>query len=118
MTQYVEQYDAYASQVTTWATLKNMSVGGNLAVGGTLAVTGAVALTAGLTIGGTLVGGRQAVTASGGTTRILTAANSGSLNLFDSAAGITYTLPAPSVGFWNNQLRNDICRNEYSVYNQ
>jgi hypothetical protein len=38
------------------------------------------------------------IVASGGTTRTLTAASSGSTNLFDSAAGITYTLPAPVVG--------------------
>lgn len=35
---------------------------------------------------------------SGGTTRTLVAGGSGSINLFDSAAGITYTLPAPVVG--------------------
>lgn len=40
----------------------------------------------------------DAPVASGGTTRVLTAAGSGSENLFDSAAGITYTLPAPVVG--------------------
>ena len=39
-----------------------------------------------------------AVVASGGVTRVLLAASSGSTNLFDSAAGITYTLPAPVVG--------------------
>jgi hypothetical protein len=54
--------------------------------------------TAGLVNTGTSTGGKRAVTASGGTTRTLTAANSGSVNLFDSAAGITYTLPAPVVG--------------------
>lgn len=47
---------------------------------------------------GTSTGGKRAVTASGGTARTLTAAGSGSVNLFDSAAGITYTLPAPVVG--------------------
>lgn len=46
----------------------------------------------------TITGKTTPVTASGGTTRTLTAANSGSTNLFDSAAGITYTLPAPVVG--------------------
>ena len=41
----------------------------------------------------------EVVTASGGTTRVLTSATSGSINLFDSAsAGILYTLPAPVVG--------------------
>lgn len=38
------------------------------------------------------------VTASGGATRILTAADSGGIFLFDSAAGVVYTLPAPTVG--------------------
>lgn len=42
---------------------------------------------------------KDAVTASGGTTRVLTSASSGSINLFDSAtAGILYTLPVPAVG--------------------
>ena len=51
---------------------------------------------------GTSTGGKAAVTASGGTTRTLTAAGSSSYNLFDSAAGITYTLPAPVVGLVYN----------------
>lgn len=50
--------------------------------------------------------GGGAVVASGGTTRTLVAGGSGTTNLFDSAAGITYTLPAPVVGlvynfFWS-----------------
>lgn len=53
---------------------------------------------------GTSTGSKAAVTASGGTTRTLTAANSSSYNLFDSAAGITYTLPAPVVGLTYNFL--------------
>jgi hypothetical protein len=44
------------------------------------------------------VAGSGQVVASGGTARTLTAADNGSTNLFDSAAGITYTLPAPVVG--------------------
>lgn len=54
---------------------------------------GAMALNA-----GGLTGIKPAVTASGGTARTLLAADSGSLNKFDSAAGITYTLPSPVVG--------------------
>ena len=45
-----------------------------------------------------VIGSTRDVDASGGTTRTLTAATSGSVNLFDSAAGITYTLPTPVVG--------------------
>lgn len=53
------------------------------------------------TITGAITTGRTIpVTASGGTTRTLTAPNSGSINLFDSAAGITYTLPTPAVGLY------------------
>lgn len=51
---------------------------------------------------GTSTGSKAAVTASGGTTRTLTAGGSSSYNLFDSAAGITYTLPAPVVGLTFN----------------
>lgn len=38
------------------------------------------------------------LTASGGATRTLTAAESGSVQLFDAATSITYTLPTPAVG--------------------
>lgn len=49
----------------------------------------------------TLTAKSVAVTASGGATRLLTAAGSGSVNLFDAASGITYTLPAnPTVGLY------------------
>lgn len=54
--------------------------------------------TTGIINTGTTTGGKNAIMPSGGTTRTLTAANSGSVNLFDSAAGITYTLPTPVVG--------------------
>lgn len=47
-----------------------------------------------------LVGLTRPVTASGGATRTLTAANSGSMNLFDAATGVAYTLPSPVVGLW------------------
>jgi hypothetical protein len=38
------------------------------------------------------------VTASGGATRTLTPGESGSVNLFDAATGVVYTLPTPVVG--------------------
>lgn len=41
---------------------------------------------------------REPVTASGGATRTLLATDSGSMNLFDAATGIAYTLPTPAVG--------------------
>lgn len=50
-----------------------------------------------ITVGGTV----NAPVASGGTARTLAAADSGSVNLFDSAAGITYTLPAVPVAGMN-----------------
>ena len=63
---------------------------GNTAIPGNLAVTG------------TITGPRSVnVLASSGNTTI-TAATSGSTRLFDSAAGITYTLPAPVVGLTYN----------------
>ena len=48
---------------------------------------------------GSIVRGQHlAVTASGGATRTLTQRESGGVFLFDSAAGVVYTLPAPSIG--------------------
>lgn len=46
----------------------------------------------------TLKANSEAAVASGGATRVLTAANSGSVNLFDAATGIAYTLPVPVAG--------------------
>lgn len=46
----------------------------------------------------TIKANSEAAVASGGAARTLTAANSGSMNLFDAATTITYTLPAPVVG--------------------
>lgn len=79
---YIELYNPEVSQAGGIRTKKNIVLAGTAA----------------------LVGQKEVVTASGGTTRTLTAANSGSLNLFDSAAGITYTLPAPVVN-----LQYDFC---------
>lgn len=44
------------------------------------------------------VAGGMGVTVSGGASRTLTAATSGSINLFNAATSITYTLPAAVVG--------------------
>lgn len=71
----------------------------------TLGTVSAGAVTAtSLTNTGTTTGGKLAVTASGGATRTLTAANSGSVNLFDAATSIAYTLPAPAVGLYYDFL--------------
>jgi hypothetical protein len=52
-----------------------------------------------------ITGNAVAVTASGGATRLLTLANSGSVNLFDAATGIAYTLPAsPPIGVYYDFL--------------
>lgn len=67
--------------------------------GSTLSVTGATTLSS-VQMSSTLVGQKEKVVASGGTTRTLTAADSGSVNLFDSAAGIAYTLPPTAVGLY------------------
>ena len=94
-------------------TNKNVTIGGSSVIdaSGSTGVfktsTGAVTIGTGtVTISGPLVltsttpliGNTQAVTASGGATRTLTAANSGSLNLFDAATGVAYTLPTPAAG--------------------
>ena len=48
---------------------------------------------------GSIVRGQHVgVTASGAATRTLTQRESGGIFLFDSAAGVVYTLPAPSIG--------------------
>lgn len=72
---------------------------------GATAFTGAITMSSTLAVSGvtSLTGNVLAshvVTASGGTTRTLLAANTGSINQFDSAAGITYTLPVPAVGLY------------------
>ena len=87
MTYNIEGYDPAAQGQTTWATSKNMSVGG------TLAVTGATTFTGAITQKPNFISGSAA-------TVTLTAAQSGSVALFDRAAGIIYTLPAPAVGLY------------------
>lgn len=53
-----------------------------------------------VTLGGKLIGGKVAVVSGQGATATLTAAQTGSAVLFDRAAGIVYTLPAPAVGMY------------------
>ncbi len=62
--------------------------------GGNATFNGNVVLAAGKTITG---GGNSLISGSGATVT-LTAAQSGSVVLFDRAAGIVFTLPAPAVG--------------------
>lgn len=97
----------YAPALAYGATVSDAgeTVTGNVTVSGTLGVTGVATFTSAPVFTAAPTGQfKLSATASGGTTRTLTAANSGSLNLFDSAAGITYTLPAPSVGLYYDFL--------------
>jgi len=78
---------------------------GNATVPGTLAVTGVATFTAAPVFTAAPTGPvKVPITASGGATRTLIAANSGSVNLFDAATSITYTLPAPAVGLYYDFL--------------
>lgn len=63
---------------------------------GTTTLNGNIVVAAGKSISG----GIQNVISGSGATVTLTAAQSGSLVLFDRAAGIIFTLPAPTVGLW------------------
>ena len=70
------------------------------AVSGTTGTfTGALA-SAGLVSTAAIAGPRTVISGQGAGPIILTAAQSGALCLFDRAAGIIYTLPAPVVGLW------------------
>lgn len=68
--------------------VKDVDVSGNQTIAGTLVVTGTV--TSGANVANVISGSGATVT--------LTAAQTGSLVLFDRAAGIIFTLPAPVVG--------------------
>lgn len=67
---------------------------GNTAIAGTLDVTGATALAGAVTQKAAVISG------SGAGPVALTAAQSGSVVLFDRAAGTIYTLPTPAVGLY------------------
>lgn len=70
------------------------TITGNMSVSGTSTFTGAATFTAAPVFNGGRV--NNVLASSGNTT--LTAAMSGSTLLFDSASGVTYTLPTPAVG--------------------
>lgn len=113
MTRYIEHFVPVV-QYHGLNTQKAVSLESTLAVTGATTLTGAVTANGGITVGGasTFTSGTGAVTLSGpvtqkanvisgsGATVTLTAAQSGSTVLFDRAAGIIYTLPAPVVGLW------------------
>lgn len=86
-------------------TAKNITTTGNLSVTGTSTLTGVATFTAAPVFTAAPTGqAKVPVTASGGAARTLTAANSGSVNLFDAATSIAYTLPAPVVGLYYDFL--------------
>lgn len=98
MTQYIEYFDPNIAQ-NGLNTQKAVRLESTLAVIGVATFTAAPVFTAAPT--GPV---KLPVTASGGSARTLTAAASGSVNLFDAATSITYTLPAPAVGLYYDFL--------------
>lgn len=85
MAQKLEQMMNEFRYPTSIATDKDVVLGGNLTVAGITTLSG----------GST---SKSNVVSGSGATATLTAAQSGSTVLFDRAAGIIYTLPAPSPG--------------------
>ncbi len=84
----IESYNEGVRAVGTLATSLPVELASTLAVTGVATFAAVPVFSAGQT---------SSVLASSGNTTV-TAATSGSTRLFDSAAGITYTLPAPAVG--------------------
>lgn len=80
----VQQNGGIATALPT--TLVDATLSGNLTVAGSV------------TYSGTTMGGKRTIVSGSASTVTLTAAQSSSVCLFDSAAGIVYTLPAPVVG--------------------
>lgn len=84
-------------------TAKAATLGSTLAVDGavtlasTLAVTGAATFSSSIAATGAITGKKNVVSGSGATVT-LTAAQSGSVCLFDRAAGIVFTLPTAAAG--------------------
>lgn len=92
MSLYAEQYDGgYIQQAGGFYTQKP------IVTESTLAVTGATTLSGAVTQKANLISGS-------GATVTLTAAQSGSIALFDRAAGIVFTLPSPAVGLYYDFL--------------
>lgn len=83
----------FADQVITKLPVVLSGTSANLTVGGNLSVTGTTTFSGATTQKAKVISGQ-------GATVTLTAAQSGSVCLFDRAAGIVYTLPAPAVGLY------------------
>lgn len=91
--------DFYPGLRDGWNFSKAVTMDSTLAVTGVATFTAAPVFTAAPT--GPI---KVPVTASGGATRTLAASTSGSVNLFDAATSIAYTLPAPVVGLYYDFL--------------
>lgn len=95
---YQENYNPAEKQARSFETKLPVSLVGTaatLSVGGTSVFTGVATFTAAPVFSG---GRTPNIISGSGATVQLTAAQSGSLVLFDRAAGIVFTLPAPQVG--------------------
>lgn len=91
---------------------------GAVTLGGNTTVSGAGTFTSGtgaVTLSGAVTQKANVVSGSGATVT-LTAAQSGSTVLFDRAAGIVFTLPAPAVGMYFNFYTSvTVTSNNYKV---
>ena len=94
---YLENYDPAVLQngiITNKPAVFGSTVAtGSQTITGTMAVSGATTLSGAVTQKANVISGQ-------GATATLTAAQSGSVVLFDRAAGIVFTLPAPAVGIY------------------
>lgn len=85
------------------------------AVFGSTVSTGALSVTS-LVNTGTSMGSRSNIISGSGATVTLTSAQAGSTALFDRAAGIVYTLPAPQTGMVFNFVATvSVTTNSYKV---
>lgn len=108
MTQLIENYLDEVMYPGGINTNKNLTIGGSAnfdqsGSSGTFKTgTGQVSLNGNVVLaaGKSITGGVQNVVSGSGATASLTAAQSGSVVLFDRAAGIVFTLPAPTIGLW------------------
>lgn len=103
----VEANDPYSSQVSTWTTAKNMSVGGTLAVTGVATFTAAPVFSAAPSGAGVL----RTITDSAlvGATVALTAAQCGqTFNNRSTSGSPSWTLPTASNGLWYTFTVSDV----------
>lgn len=80
-------------------TSKNATFGGTITVDGGVTLGSTLSVTGATTLSGAVTQKANVVSGSGATVT-LTAAQSGSVVLFDRAAGIVFTLPSPAVGMY------------------